>query len=100
MAESADRPDAGFEAHALTERVQGLLERAELEKTNYQADYRIILPDGTIKHLHSVGHPVVNGSGDLVEFLGTTIDVTEQWQAGARLERPRRSQAPEGSPSR
>jgi len=49
-------------------------------------DNRIALPDGTIKHLHSLGHPVLNESGDLVEYVGTTIDVTEHVQQRAKLE--------------
>src|SRR5262249_13183179 len=40
-----------------------------------------------IKHLHSIGHPVLNESDQLVEFVGTTIDVTEQWQARIELEK-------------
>jgi PAS domain S-box-containing protein len=68
-------------------RIVELFERAEIEKTNFQVDYRIVLPDGTIKHLHSIGHPVLNELGDLVEYVGTTIDVTEQWQARAELEK-------------
>jgi PAS domain S-box-containing protein len=67
-------------------RVVELFERAEIEKTDFQVDNRIVLPDGTIKHLHSVGHPVLNKSGDLVEYVGSTIDVTEHWQARAELE--------------
>ena len=55
-------------------------------ENDYHADYRIVLPDGTIKHLHAVGHPVLNESGDLVEFVGTTMDVTEQVQTRAALE--------------
>jgi len=67
-------------------RVVDLYERAEIEKkTHYQVDYRIVLPDGTIKHLHTIGHPVLNESGQLLEYVGTTIDVTEQWQATAKL---------------
>jgi PAS domain S-box-containing protein len=69
-------------------RVVDLYERAEIEKkTDYQVDYRIVLPDGTIKHLHTIGHPVLNESGQLLEYVGTTIDVTEQWQATAKLKK-------------
>jgi len=68
-------------------RIQELFERSTIEKTNYDADYRIVLPDGSIKHLHAVGHPVLNESGDLVEFVGTAIDVTEQAQARIELEK-------------
>jgi PAS domain S-box-containing protein len=67
-------------------RTQELFEKAEIEKTDYQADYRLLLPDGTIRHQHSVGHPVLNESGELVEFVGTALDVTEQVEARARLE--------------
>jgi PAS domain S-box-containing protein len=68
-------------------RIQDLFERSRSQKTDYDADYRIVLPDGTIKHLHAVGHPVLNESGDLVEFVGTAIDVTEQAQARIELEK-------------
>src|ERR1700682_4977642 len=56
--------------------VVDLFERAEIEKTEFQVDYRIVLPDGTIKHLHTIGHPCLNESGDLVEFVGTAMSVT------------------------
>jgi PAS domain S-box-containing protein len=68
-------------------RIQDLFERSRIQKTDYDADYRIVLPDGTVKHLHAVGHPVLNEAGDLVEFVGTAIDVTEQTQARIELEK-------------
>jgi PAS domain S-box-containing protein len=42
------------------------------------SDYRIVLPDGTIKHLHVIAHPVMNESGEVVEVVGTSMDVTER----------------------
>src|SRR6202790_125230 len=68
-------------------RVVDLFERAEIEKTEFQVDYRILLPDGEIKFLHAVGHPVLNESGDLVEFVGTAMDVTAAKQAEEALRR-------------
>ena len=68
-------------------RVVDLFERAEMEKTEFQVDYRIVLPDGTIKHLHTIGRPILNESGDLVEFVGTAIDVTAAKQAQEALRR-------------
>src|SRR5499425_3040087 len=44
-------------------RVVELFERSEREKSDFQVDNRIARPDGTIKHLHSLGHPVLNESG-------------------------------------
>src|SRR6266852_3204202 len=68
-------------------RVVDLFERAEIEKTEFQVDYRIVLSDGTIKHLHTIGHPILNESGDLIEFVGTAIDVTAAKQAEEALRR-------------
>jgi PAS domain S-box-containing protein len=67
-------------------RVSELFEKSEREKIDYAADYRIVLPDGTVKHQHSIGRPVLNQSGDLVQFIGTTMDVTDQWLARTALE--------------
>src|SRR6266481_5892059 len=61
--------------------------RAYLDKTGYEVSYRIVLPDGSIKHIYSVAHPVLNQSGELVEYFGTSMDVTEQWKARAELEK-------------
>jgi PAS domain S-box-containing protein len=68
-------------------RVVDLFERAELEKIEFQVDYRIVLPDGTIKHLHTIGHPILDESGELVEFVGTAMDVTAAKQAEESLRR-------------
>ncbi len=68
-------------------RVVDFFERAELEKTEFQVDYRIVLPDGTIKHLHTIGHPILDESGELVEFVGTAMDVTAAKQAEEALRR-------------
>ena len=67
--------------------VEEIFRRAQLNKTDYDASYRIVLPDGSIKHIYSVAHPVLNQSGELVEFVGTSMDVTEQWKARTELEK-------------
>ena len=68
-------------------RVRKAYETAQVNKAEFQADYRIVTPDGVVKHLHTVGHPVLNDSGDVVEYFGTGMDVTEQVQARVELER-------------
>jgi len=67
-------------------RVRKEYETAQKTKTEFVADYRIVVPDGTIKHLHTIGHPVLNAAGEVIEFVGTGIDVTEQRQSTERLE--------------
>jgi len=68
-------------------RVRELFDRSITQKTDFDADYRIVLPDGAIKYLHSIGHPSLNESGNLVEFGGTIIDITERKQREEALRR-------------
>jgi len=56
-------------------------------------DYRIIHPGGEVRDIHVVGHPVLSTSGDLVEFVGTVIDVTERKRGEEERERLRQAQA-------
>jgi PAS domain S-box-containing protein len=57
-----------------------IVDKAIGKGKGFELDYRIVLPEGTIKFIHVVAHPV-NTSGDLVEFLGTVVDVTERKRA-------------------
>jgi transcriptional regulator with GAF, ATPase, and Fis domain len=56
------------------------------EKTDFEQECRIVRPDGTMRHIHSFARPVFNGSGDLIEYVGTIIDTTEQHEARTKLE--------------
>src|SRR5258708_38597595 len=59
--------------------------RAIEEKMDFEVEFRIVLPDGWIKHIHSVGHPVVDSDGNTIELIGTHLDVTEQYLAKEAL---------------
>jgi PAS domain S-box-containing protein len=61
--------------------------RSIREKADFEALFRIVLPDGSIKHVRSVGQPVINGNGDVTELVGTHLDVTEQYIAEAALQK-------------
>jgi PAS domain S-box-containing protein len=74
-------------------RIQELFERSEIEKTDYEADYRIVLPDGTIKHLHAIGHPILNELGNLIEFVGTS-NGRHRRKAGGREDPAKRKGTP------
>jgi PAS domain S-box-containing protein len=67
--------------------------RAIAEKSDYEGEHRILLPDGTVKYTHTVGHPVLNASGEVVQFVGIMMDVTERKQAEEALEALRQAQA-------
>jgi PAS domain S-box-containing protein len=53
------------------------IETARNEWADSLGDFRIVLPGGTIKHLHSVAHPARDASGEITEIIGTVMDVTE-----------------------
>ena len=61
--------------------VQAQFECAIRDKTEYRAGYRVVLPDGSIRYQYATGHPVTNDAGDLVEFIGASMDMTEHWLA-------------------
>jgi PAS domain S-box-containing protein len=66
-------------------RWESTIERAVKEQSGYEIGYRILLPDGTVRHLQIVAHPIFNLAGELVEFVGTLMDVTERWKAEEAL---------------
>ena len=68
-------------------RVNEAAQRAVREKADFEVDFRIALQDGSTKHVHSVGHPVVSSDGDVIEVIGTHVDVTEQYAAKQTLQR-------------
>jgi PAS domain S-box-containing protein len=68
-------------------RIAKVAQQAVREKADFEVDYRIALPGGSIKHVHSVGHPVVDKAGDVIELVGTHVDVTEQYEAKEKLQR-------------
>jgi PAS domain S-box-containing protein len=57
------------------------LEKAIREKVDCEFDYRIVHPDKSVRDIHCIGHPVLDRSGDLVELVGTVIDITERKRA-------------------
>jgi PAS domain S-box-containing protein len=60
-----------------------VLERAVRERSRFQHEYRIVLPDGSVKHVQSVGQ--LDTEARDLEFVGTVIDVTERRRAEEAL---------------
>ncbi|SDT50033.1 PAS domain-containing protein [Bradyrhizobium canariense] len=68
-------------------RILEVVPKAIREKADFEVDFRIALQDGSTKHVHSVGHPVVSSDGDVIEVIGTHVDVTEQYAAKQTLQK-------------
>ncbi|WP_245333860.1 sensor histidine kinase, partial [Bradyrhizobium guangdongense] len=58
----------------------------EKEQERFEYDFRVLLPDGGIRRIHSVAHVVVASDGKVSELIGTHMDVTDQHAARERLE--------------
>src|SRR6266404_3341782 len=69
------------------------LEKANSTGKDFEAHFRVVLPDGTTKFICCVGHPVFNPSGDGGELVGISMDVTERRRADEERERLRQVQA-------
>jgi PAS domain S-box-containing protein len=69
------------------------VETAERNKTDFELDYRFVPPGGELREIHVIGHPVLSASGDIVEFVGTVMDVTARKRAEEERERLRQAQA-------
>jgi PAS domain S-box-containing protein len=54
-------------------------------KIDSYAEYRVLLLDGTVRHISASGHPVLNEDGELIQFVGTAVDVTKRKQAEESL---------------
>src|SRR5205085_532538 len=67
------------------DRVRELFGKAIAQKSDFETDYRIVHPNGEVKDIHAVGHPVSDEAGRFVEFVGTVIDITESKRAEAAL---------------
>ena len=68
-------------------RVDEAVRRAIRDKADLEVDFQIRLPNGTTRHVHSVGHPVFNNEGEVIQLVGTNVDVTEQYEANEKLQR-------------
>lgn len=60
---------------------QSAIAAARRGLTDFETSYRVVHPDGSVRHMHAIGHPVLSGPGQLREFIGTVVDVTEQRRA-------------------
>ena len=71
--------------------IRAQLENAINAGTDYEIEFRVRHPDGTIRFLHGIGHH--NPSQEVGEYFGITIDITDQKRAEEERERLRQLEA-------
>src|SRR4030081_2783694 len=62
-------------------------EKSLRERVDTIDEFRVLMSDGTVRHINSSGHPVLDENGEFIEFVGTAVNVTERKRA--ELERRR-----------
>jgi PAS domain S-box-containing protein len=60
------------------------IDRATRDRTDFNHEFRLLLPDGSIKHVHATAHAVPDESGG-IEFVGAVTDVTARKRAEEKL---------------
>jgi PAS domain S-box-containing protein len=68
-------------------------ERTFLNRVSCDLEFRIVKPDGAVKYIHGVGHPVLSPTGELVQVVGTMVDITERKRAEEAREKLRQLEA-------
>jgi formate hydrogenlyase transcriptional activator len=63
---------------------QQVIDRASQAGTDFEHEYRLLLPDGRVKHLHAIAHAVPSASGNR-EFVGAVTDITERKTAEEKI---------------
>ncbi|MGY4198700.1 PAS domain S-box protein [Bradyrhizobium sp. USDA 4520] len=66
--------------------VQEVIDRAMRDRKDFEHEYRLLLPDGSVKHIHARARATRTASGD-IEFVGAATDVTAERQAEQKLRR-------------
>ena len=73
-------------------RVRQTIEHALLNGKNFELEHRLLMPNGSVKHLHVVANSFSKDNGG-VEFAGAVMDITERKRAEDERERLRQAQA-------
>lgn len=69
------------------ERAQATLRAARAAREEYQVEYRIVCSDGSVRWMMGCGAPHFDATGAYAGYVGTTIDVSDRYEALARLAR-------------
>ncbi len=71
--------------------VKETIERATKDGRDFDFEHRLLMPDGSVKHVHIVAH-AERDEADEIEFVGAVMDVSDHKQAEEALEALRQAQ--------
>src|SRR5262245_54741226 len=64
--------------------VRQIIDRAAADRQDFDFEHRLLLPDGTVRHLHVVGRAVHDQAGQL-QFMGAIMDITARRKTETEL---------------
>jgi PAS domain S-box-containing protein len=65
-------------------RAKQTIDRASSDGKDFDHGYRLLMPDGSVKHVHATAHAATDASGG-IEFVGAVTDVTARKRAEEEL---------------
>jgi PAS domain S-box-containing protein len=74
-------------------RLKQVLERAAMEKSDFNVEHRLMMPDGSVKHIRTVARPSTDEDPRSCVYVGAVIDITERKRAEREHERLRQLEA-------
>jgi PAS domain S-box-containing protein len=74
-------------------RWQAAIDRAITERSGYELEARLVVPGGATKYVRVVSHPVLDGSDDVVQFIGSVVDITDRKHAEGERDKLRALEA-------
>jgi PAS domain S-box-containing protein len=63
-----------------------IIKRASKDGQDFEFDRRLLMPDGSVKHVHVVAHAERDESGE-IEFVGAVMDVSDRKRAEEAMRR-------------
>src|SRR5271165_260746 len=73
--------------------LQKVIDRAATERGDFAVEYRLVMPDGSLKHIRAVARPWTDEDPQRLVYVGAVIDITERKRAEGEHKRLRQLEA-------
>jgi signal transduction histidine kinase/CheY-like chemotaxis protein len=70
-----------------------IIDRASIERSEFTAEHRLLMADGSVKYVRAVAHPSTGEDPESIVFVGAVTDITERKRAEEERERLRQLEA-------
>jgi signal transduction histidine kinase/CheY-like chemotaxis protein len=73
--------------------VRQIIDRASLDRSEFTAEHRLLMADGSVKYVRAVARPLAGEDPQSFVFVGAVMDITERERAEEERERLRQLEA-------